>query len=127
MEKASHRLSLHANASVLLAKVQVERLFFIDVDAARDLAGKEDVLQKKLHYSSGAYVDIQTKMHTKSPGMLVKGNGTEAELFILGREVKLLNKRAEAEKQSKRKVRVRYVPILAPLSLLCLLSGALQT
>lgn len=97
-------MSLHVNAAVLLMKVQVEKLFFIQLEAARVHAGNEDGVTRTLHEKSGAWVDIQSQMNSKEPGMLVRGKGTEAELYVLDGLVKLLN---ESAQPYKRKVRIQ--------------------
>ena len=108
MEKASHRLSLHGSASVLLKKIHVERLFFIQLAAARGLTGDEDGVTRMLQKKSGATVEVQNKMNAKNPGMVVKGNGTEAELCLLEKTIQLINRQAEHDQKTQRTLRVRH-------------------
>lgn len=108
MEKASHRLVMHVSAGSLLRTIKIEKLFFLKLEAARRLAGKEDNIAKMLHMKCGAVIDIQTKMsdRNKNSGMIVTATGNEAELYLLDKEIKLLNRKLEAESKLTRSVRV---------------------
>ena len=106
MEKASHRLSLHVNASVLLTKVPIERLFFIKLEASRLVVGDEDGLTRMLHQRSGAWVDVQSRMSALNPGKIVKGIGTEAELYLLEKQIEMLNAQADEQQRTGRSLRM---------------------
>eukprot|EP00210_Caulerpa_lentillifera_P002746 g2625.t1 len=108
MEKASHRLVMHVSASALLKTVKIQKLFFLKLEAARVLAGNEDTIAKTLNMKCGAKIDIQTKMSNKTTdsGMIVTAYGTEVELYLLGKEIKLLNRQLEADRKRTRSVRV---------------------
>lgn len=41
MDRAFHRLSLHVDASVLLTRAPVEKIFFIKINFAQNVAGSE--------------------------------------------------------------------------------------
>lgn len=57
-------------------------------------------MEADLQYVTGAKVEICPKMDSKEPGMIVKGKGTEAELFFLKKKIEYYNKRFETERES---------------------------
>ena len=107
MDKASLHLSLHISASVLLTKITTERIFFIKREASGFVAGDEDGLARMLHQKSGAFVDIQSQERALEAGKIVKGTGTEAELYLLAKQIESLHMRAAEQQKTGRTLRMR--------------------
>ena len=107
MDKASLHLSLHISASVLLTKITIEKVFFIKREAACEVIGNEDELARTLHRRSRAFVDIQSQERASQPGKIVKGTGTEAELYLLAKQIESLHMRAAERQKTGRTLRTR--------------------
>ncbi|CAD7695531.1 unnamed protein product [Ostreobium quekettii] len=101
IDRAFHRLSLHASASVLLKAEMVEKLFFIDSKAAYTILGRELDFGRFLRKRSGVMdVEVFPKPGARAPGLLIRALGTAAALWAVERIVKQLSDQYKNEEKN---------------------------
>ncbi|CAD7696502.1 unnamed protein product [Ostreobium quekettii] len=101
MDRASHRLSLHADASALLTTERVEKLFFVDTKSAHTVLGYESNFGRFLRKRSGAAdVEVFPSLGTRAPGLVIKALGTSAALWGIERMVRNLTGQYETEEKN---------------------------
>ena len=102
MDRAFHCLSLHSDASVLFRKHAVEKLFFIDMQAAWTILGNELQFSRFMQSCTGADdIEVYPRPGSKAPGLVVKAAGTAAALSIVEKAVWALNGRHAHEEKNK--------------------------